>query len=377
MLVGYVFQHETVESLLRELKRNKELLKICGFDPMRWKYPKSYTFTRFFKNLVKHQEEVSSVFEKLVDQVGEALPDFGKSLAIDGKALPSHGNPTKKQERDGRRDLDADYGVKTYKSQGKNGKQTVVKKNWFGFCVHLIGDADYELPVAFDVTKASNSEIKEAHNLIEKTKEERPEILENAEYFLADRGYDDGKLINKLWEEHDIKTVIDIRNCWKDGEESRVVTGQTNVTYDYKGTVHCHDPEAEQTFEMAYGGYEKSRDSLKYRCPASHYGIECKGKQSCTVCGSIRIKRSEDKRIFTPIARSSQKWSSFYNKRSSIERLNSRLDVSYGFEHHTIRGLGKMKMRVSIAFITMLGMALGRIKANQAENMRSLVKEAA
>lgn len=32
----------------------------------------------------------------------------------------------------------------------------------------------------------------------------------------ADRGYDDTKLIVKLWDENKIKPVIDIRNMWKD-----------------------------------------------------------------------------------------------------------------------------------------------------------------
>lgn len=44
-----------------------------------------------------------------------------------------------------------------------------------------------------------------------------------------------------------------------------------------------------------------------------------------------------------------------------MEPVNSRLDVSYGFEHHFIRGLGKMKLRMGLAMVVMLSMALGRI----------------
>jgi len=29
--------------------------------------------------------------------------------------------------------------------------------------------------------------------------------------------------------------VIDIRNAWKDGEESKLVSGCENVVYDYRG----------------------------------------------------------------------------------------------------------------------------------------------
>ena len=65
-----------------------------------------------------------------------------------------------------------------------------------------------------------------------------------------------------------------------------------------------------------------------------------------------------------------------YKQRTAVERLNSRLDVSFGFENHTIRGLGKMRLRVGMAYMAMLAMALGRIKTNKAEMMRSLVKVA-
>jgi hypothetical protein len=40
---------------------------------------------------------------------------------------------------------------------------------------------------------------------------------------LGDRAYDDGKLLDKLWTGNGVKPVIDIRNCWKDNEETRLV----------------------------------------------------------------------------------------------------------------------------------------------------------
>ena len=87
----------------------------------------------------------------------------------------------------------------------------------------------------------------------------------------------------------------------------------------------------------------------------------------------MRIKLDEDRRVFTPLARSSYKWKDLYKKRTAVERVNSRLDVSFGFEHHFIRGQAKMKLRMSLAMIVMLTMALGRIKQKQHEQMRRLV----
>ena len=88
----------------------------------------------------------------------------------------------------------------------------------------------------------------------------------------------------------------------------------------------------------------------------------------------------KDRRVFTPIARHSPKWTKAYARRTAVERVNSRLDCVLGFEQHTIRGLQKMKTRVTLAFIVMLAMALGRIEADQASLMRSMtapVKRAA
>ncbi len=88
---------------------------------------------------------------------------------------------------------------------------------------------------------------------------------------------------------------------------------------------------------------------------------------------AIRIPLEEDPRIFTPVARSSYKWKELYKMRVAIERVNSRLDVSFGFEQHFIRGQKKMRLRVGLALCVMLAMAVGRIKEKQPDKMRSLV----
>jgi len=129
--------------------------------------------------------------------------------------------------------------------------------------------------------------------------------------------------------------------------------------------------------EMAYGGFEKDRDSLKYRCPARHYGLKCRSLGRCKVGHSVRIKLSQDRRVFTPIARSSYLWKTLYKMRTAVERVNGRLDTSYGFEDHYIRGQSKMALRVGLSLTVMLAMAAGRIKQKRPDLMRSLVGAAA
>jgi len=127
---------------------------------------------------------------------------------------------------------------------------------------------------------------------------------------------------------------------------------------------------------MAYAGFEQQRQALKYRCPAKHYGLKCKGEKQCPLKKAVRIPLAVDRRVFTPLARSSYKWKDLYKKRTAVERVNSRLDVSFGFEQHFIRGQEKMHFRCSLALCIMLAMAVGRVKEKRPDLIRSLVKTA-
>jgi len=217
ILAGIVFQHVSVESLRRELCRNGQLRELCGFDPARGEdaVPPSYIYSRILVKLMRHADEVENIFTRLVDEIRVLLPDFGRILAIDSKAVSSLAR-----------------------------------------------------------------------------------------------------------------------------------------------------------------GKKRDRETLKYRCPARHYGVECRGMEQCAATGGIRIPLVEDRRIFTPLARSSYKWKTLYKKRTAVERVNARLDEAYGFEKHFIRGLKKMKLRCGLALMVMLAMAVGRLRQKQGIDLRSLVKAA-
>ena len=201
-------------------------------------------------------------------------------------------------------------------------------------------------------------------------------MTERCESLAADRGYDDVKLIGELWEGWEALPIIDIRNCWRDGESTKVAAGRENIVYDYRGTVSCVCPASGTQQQMAYAGLERERGTLKYRCPAEHYGSECAGRELCPIGKAVRIPMEQEPRVFTPLPRHSYKWERLYSGRTAVERVNSRMDNVFGFENHTIRGLLKMRTRCTLALVVMLAMALGRIRAGQAEAMRSLLKPA-
>ncbi|HHY66599.1 MAG TPA: transposase [Alicyclobacillus sp.] len=371
VLAGIVFQHPTIESLRRELSRNGQLRSMCGLHAV----PSAAAYTRFLRSLMTHGSWIETMFDELVKALSEELPEFGRRLAMDSKAIASWASrPSKEKKEDGRRDLDAEYGAKTYRGTRQDGTiwENVVR--WFGYKLHLVVDAQYELPVAYTVTKGSRSDVKEGHVLLDELEKRHPEMLKKAEVLTADRGYDDSKLLSRCWDEYGIKPVIDTRRLWKDGEKTRLLPGHTNVVYDEGGAVYCYCPETGTRQQMSNGGFEKDRGTLKKVCPAKAYGVTCKGRERCPVAGGVRVALTVDRRIFTPIARESYKWAKEYRCRTAVERVNSRLDVSFGLEQHTIRGLAKMRLRCGLALCVMLAMALGKVREKQQEHMRSLVR---
>ena len=88
ILAGIVYQHPTIESLRRELSRNGQLRLMCGFYNNK-DVPGADVYTRFLKNLLNNKNLIDDIFNQLIDQLKTLLQDFGKDLAIDGKAIPS------------------------------------------------------------------------------------------------------------------------------------------------------------------------------------------------------------------------------------------------------------------------------------------------
>lgn len=381
VLAGIVFEHIGIQSLTRELRRNAQLRELCGFDPIKGvgAVPSKSSYNRFLTALLKQEALVRKMFDSLVSELMTLAADFGKNIAGDGKAIDSLGRPSKKSKGDKRRENDADWGVKKYAGTDENGKAWEKVKSWFGFRLHLIVDADAELPVSYEITQASKNEQPVMRGMLVKLNETHPVLIQRCENGMFDKGYDSAETVVGLWKIYKIKPIIDIRNMWRDGEPTRLLRTKNikNVTYDFKGTVFCHCPETGEIKRMAYGGFEQSRETLKYICPVLHYGTSCKGAAQCLLfMKSIRISLKEDPRIFTPLPRSSYKWEALYKKRTSVERVNSRIDVSFGFERHYIRGLKKMELRCGLALTVMLSIAVGRLRQERPELMRSLVRTA-
>ena len=406
-------------TLIRELNRNSSLLALCGFCPIprqgrrygvkpggeitvinfpaRSPAPGSSNFSRFLSNVVrleKRQGLVSKMIESMREELMELCCDFGENLGYDGKALRSNSTGRRNRKEGKTSDPEADWGKHEFSGVYRSTGKTWTKiKSWFGYGLHIIAETKYEIPVGFSVTRASVSEVKELDRMTDELFAQEPGLAKRCKYFSADRGLDSGPLKKKFWDGYRIRPVIDNRELWSEEKKNRnYIPGQKimrplnsvhdNIFYTERAEIWCRCSVSNTERKMAFCGFEEDRGSLKYRCPAAVFGLNCKGwakchdDAGCETSGYGRVARvplEGDRRIFTPTPCGSPSWKRAYRRRSAVERINSRVDNSFGFERHFIRGKDRMRARVGLAVAVMMALAVGHIKAGRPECMRSLV----
>ena len=382
LLAAIVFGHGSLASLSRELARNGELRDLCGFDPLRGNkaVPPDYVWTRFIAKLLRHAGLIDARFAQLVESLRELLPDFGRDLAIDGKAVGAWS----------RADPDANVGFKNYEGEDERGEPLQKIQKWFGYKLHLLIDANYELPAAFELTGAKEAESPRLLPMIEKLEREHPDLHERIQTLAADRGYDDGADKAALYDDHAIVPLMDTRDLFGGRMQPLDENHHDAIYFSPTGEVACKvrpfEAEPAKAFAaMQFMGFEKERGTLKFRCPAAAFGLECKNREACHCAPLVRegeygrvvrVPLERDRRIFLPAHRHSQGFQKGYNKRTAVERVNSRIDQVYGFEHHFARGKKKVRLRLGLALLVMLGTAAAWAEAGKIERARSLIRAA-
>ena len=381
-----VFGHDRIASLIRELRRNAELRQICGFEPLlnEKAVPPAWVFSRLLAKLVRHTPLLEEMFARLRERLADVLPDYGVELAMDGKAIPAFG----------RTDSQADQGVKTYQTVKEDGSLYEKVQTWFGYRLHLLVDANYELPVAYEVTRASEGESPKLLPMVEGLGREHAQLHERIETLAADRAYDDGADKAALFDEHQIAPLIDTRDCFShtaEGPMRPLDEGSHDTIYfGPTGKVYCKvkpfaAAQSERYAPMQFVGHEQERGTLKFRCPAAAWGVVCENRAACQ-CRStvregawgrvVRVSLERDRRLFMPIHRHSRRFVQGYKKRTAVERVNSRLDHVYGFERHMHRSLKKVKLRMDLSMLVMLATAVEWVQVGRSENVRALLTAA-
>jgi len=154
-------------ALSRELASNSSICQDLGLN----KPPSHQTFGVFTRRL--GTAGFSAVMRQLVNQLRIALPDFGQEVAIDSSMVKAFANPF----NGARSDADATWGVK------KVVKGRPLAK--YGYKLHVVVDANHDLPIAELVTGANRHDSPLFPELLEACcRQVQPRVV------IADAGYD-------------------------------------------------------------------------------------------------------------------------------------------------------------------------------------------
>lgn len=362
-VVRYLLRHPTMEACLAELERNPALRKVVGIEEG-MKIPTPCNMSRFLETLGRpeHLSLLSGMFEQLTRELALAVPELGKDVAGDSSALSARG------DRDASKtSLPQPDGAK---KQYLDEKGKVVRTfEWFGYKFHLLVDVKHEVVVAFVLTPASEADVTVIPMLLQKADQVLPAgRLKTLAYDKAA----DSIEVHQLLKREDIKPLIEIRSLWKNQTEEMLPghDGNSNVVHDEAGTLYCYDKLSliPVKRKMSYIGYEKSRGTLKYRCPVRHEGFEtCPSDKKCNgeSCygKTVRVKCKLDLRRFPPIPRGTREFERRYDGRTSVERTNARLKLFWGADDGNVTGAARFHahlhtiLLVHVGFATLLAMA--------------------
>ena len=408
VLLTIALRHTGFEACLGELRRNPSLAKMIGIQSVA-DVPKGWNVSRFLDVLGQepHRLELEAAFNQIIQRLGKVVPDLGRNTAGDSTALkarslrrdrpkPAEGVPEGAAEGKGAEGTRApaqrvaarseagkpapkaapirydEHGLpqpsggrKEYKDEKGNVTKVV---EWFGYKLHLLVDVKHEVALVWRIssTKVGDNELVPA--LVDQGRANLPQgRIQTLAY---DKAGDDGEVHKKL-HACGIKPVIQNRALWKEEQEKLLPghDGNSNIVYDEAGTLHCYDRVSEPMIRrpMAYIGYERSRGTLKYRCPAKQDGLPCAMSDLCNAGKkyglTIRVKQEIDLRRFPPIPRATKQFERLYKGRTSVERVNGRLKIFWGADDGNVTGATRFHamvgavMVVHAAFATLLASA--------------------
>jgi hypothetical protein len=361
VVLTIALRHPTFEACLGELTRNAELRRLIGIASER-QVPKPWNLSRFLDVLGRepHLTYLREVFDVLVQRLGSAVPSLGEHTAGDATSLNARRKPAAEQvaAEEAAGLPQAAGGRKEYKDEAG---QVVRVVEWFGYKLHLLVDVKHEVALAYRVsaTGAGDNEVLPA--ILHQARANLP--AERIQTLAYDKAADDGA-VHELLHDAGIKPLIQNRALWQE-ELERPLPGRfpLNVVHDEAGTLYCYDTVSAPPVRhpMAYIGYEKERETLKYRCPARHEGWSCPMEEVCNAGKSygltVRVPQEIDLRRFPPIPRATKQFERLYKGRTAVERVNARLKIFWGADDGNLTGARRFHAFVGAVLVVHLGLA--------------------
>jgi transposase, IS5 family len=379
MIAGVVYRIPSVAELRRNLASNPYLRFVCGMASAA-NVPSESTFSRFLTRLLKHEDLLDQCIDDLVKRFAVLAPGFGEDVIADSTDIHAYA----RYRKSGSADPDATWGAKSSKeASSKRGRKTKPpgqtgqdaeegKKDktknkywWFGYKLHLLVDAKYEVPIAAILSTAKEADTTELKPLLAKRDALLPETA--LKLCVCDAGYDSKSNILAITERGAIPIIP-----LNPGNEKEP-PGITNTL----GTPLC--PIG---LPMMFWG--RDGHYLKYRCPEKS-GLFCclKEHRAVSRCSTsdyglvVKLDMRDDPRRYVPVPRETKKWERLYRLRTGVERVNSRLKENLILDESRVRGMKKVKVRVGLNLLVMLAIAVAMAERNRLEDCRRIITCAA
>jgi transposase len=264
-------------SLIRTLHNNPYIAIACGITSPEG-IPSKFAFSRFMRKLSepRYVTMVKNIMRKLTRGLYDALPNFGKSVAIDSTDLKAWSNGAKRPVSD----PSASWAVK----RDTTGKL----KYYFGYKLHILADTEHELPIVAKVTTASTHDVRVATPLLSQARFTYSKF--HPEYVICDAGYSSKRLRQVIKRQYRAEPII-------------------------------------------------------------------------------KVNPTHKKALFVE----TKEWKEIYNRRTSIERLNSRLKGYRRLNNITVRRIRKVTVHCFISLIVVQAQALHSVLNDQASSIRQCV----
>jgi IS5 family transposase len=282
---------------------------------------------RFTKKLSLYEGQRQACIDSVLKALASKNAHMGENIAIDGSSLPAYANGQRFKSKGGRErkpeeysDPDASWGHRSAISTQKGG-------GFYGYKLHMAVDAATDLPLAWEIHTAKDSEARFALSLLDEVIERGFSVHTAA----MDKGYDNGPIYDGC-EEREVRPIIPLK------ETATVKRGD-------------HKPPRCKHGVWQFAGADYKRGASKWRCP--------EGK-----CSPASVWKKAD-RLFPLVPRYTKRWKSLYCGRASVEREFGRLKNEWGLTPLRVRRIERVRLHADLAILAKLAYELAKVRQSQ------------
>jgi Transposase DDE domain/Transposase domain (DUF772) len=298
-------------------------LRLALGCPLEEEVPSVYACYRFAAKLRAYRALLDECIGRVVGELHERLPQYGRNVAIDGSDLPAYANGQRYLSKNGPErkrysDPDASWGHRSAVSTRKGG-------GYYGYKVHAAVCANTGLPLAWEVETARTSETTIALGLLDAARVRGFAV----ETCAMDKGYDTNPIHDGCMD-RGIAPIVALRRT------SRVVRGE-------------HKPPTCEHGTWTFAGADYKRRASKWRCPTG----ECQP-------ASVWVKAD---RLHPLVPRESERSRKLYRGRGAVEREFGRLKHEWALLPLRVRGVERVRIHADLTILAKLGCTLARARA--------------